>query len=75
MVTLVDLLSSTYAPVQTMILPCLDVASVIALTRTCKGFDQLQPILKATAYNINHQLRTCSKHRMNFGQSWANAGV
>jgi hypothetical protein len=62
MVTLVDLLSSTYAPVQTMILPYLDVASVTALTRTCKGFDQLQPILKATAYNINHQLRTWFKH-------------
>jgi hypothetical protein len=57
MVTLVDLLSTTYAPIQVMILPYLGVAEVIALSRTCKGFDQLQPVLKATAYNIDHQLK------------------
>ncbi|KAJ4322270.1 hypothetical protein N0V94_002500 [Neodidymelliopsis sp. IMI 364377] len=57
MVTLVDLLSTTYAPIQAMILPYLGVAEVIALSRTCKGFDQLQPMLKATAYNIDHHLK------------------
>ncbi|KAH6639165.1 hypothetical protein C7974DRAFT_449101 [Boeremia exigua] len=57
MVTLIDLLSTTYAPIQTMILPYLDVGDVIALGRTCKGFGQIQPVLEATTYNINHQLK------------------
>ena len=57
MVTLIDLLSSTYAPIQTMILPYLGVAEVMALTRTSKGFDCLLPVLKATAWNINYRLQ------------------
>lgn len=56
MVSLIDLLSNTYAPIQTMILPYLSVADVISLTLTCKGFDQLQPTLMATSYNINRLL-------------------
>lgn len=53
MVSLIDLLSNNYAPIQTTILPYLSVADVINLTLTCKGFGQLQPTLMATAYNIN----------------------
>ena len=56
MATLVDLLSSTYAPIQTMILPYLGIAEVIALTRTSKGFDCILPVLKAMAWNINYFL-------------------
>lgn len=54
MVTLVDLLYSTYAPVQTMLLAYLDIASVVALTKTCKAFAELQPLMKVTAYNVNN---------------------
>ncbi|KZM25759.1 uncharacterized protein EKO05_0002608 [Ascochyta rabiei] len=57
MVTLIDLLSTTYAPVQAMMLPYLGIAEVVALTRTCKGFGQLLPVLKATAWNIDYQLK------------------
>ncbi|XPS81696.1 hypothetical protein M3J09_013624 [Ascochyta lentis] len=57
MFTLIDLLSTTYAPVQTMILPYLGVAEVVALTRTCKAFGQLPTVLEATAWNINHRLK------------------
>ncbi|KAJ4343410.1 hypothetical protein N0V95_006672 [Ascochyta clinopodiicola] len=57
MVTLVDLLSTTYAPVQAMMLPHLGVAEVMALTRTCKGFGQLLHVLRATAWNIDYQLK------------------
>lgn len=56
MATLVDLLSNTYAPVQTMILHYLDVADAINLNLTCKGSGQLQAVLSATAYNVNHFL-------------------
>lgn len=39
-----------------MMLPYLDSADVAALTRTCKGFAQLQPLLQATAYNASRFL-------------------
>lgn len=57
MVSLEDLLSSTYAPIQMMVLPYLHIADVIALTRTCRGFGQLLPMPKATAWNVNNYLR------------------
>lgn len=57
LITLVDLLSSSYAPIQTMIVPYVDIADVMALTRTCKGFGQLLPVLKTTARNMDHYLR------------------
>lgn len=53
MVSLIDLLSNTYAPIQDSILPHLGIADVINLTLTCKGFGQLQPYLMATSYKIN----------------------
>jgi len=53
MVSLLDLLTSHYAPVQRMMLPCLDIVDVAALMRTCKGFAQLQPLLQATVYNAS----------------------
>lgn len=66
MVSLIDLLSNTYAPMQTMILPYLSIADVISLTLTCKGFDQLQPTLMATAYNINCLLGKFFKDPLEF---------
>lgn len=74
MVTLVDLLSTTYGPVQTMILPHMGVAEVIALTRTCKGFDQLQPILNSTAYNMDHSLMKFSNDPKKFRSILAKCG-
>ena len=54
--SLIDLFTNTYAPTQTMILSYLSVADVINLTLTCKGFNQVQPTLMTTAYNINRLL-------------------
>ena len=55
MVTLADLLSMTYAPIQTIILSHLSIAEVLTLARSSKTLD-LRPILRATAYNMNHHL-------------------
>ncbi|KAF2623102.1 hypothetical protein BU25DRAFT_182882 [Macroventuria anomochaeta] len=53
-------------PVQTMMLPYLDVADIVSLSRTCKGFGQLQPVLKVTAYNINDHLKKFFKDPLKF---------
>jgi hypothetical protein len=58
MVTLIEVLSSTDAPVQKMILPDLDVADTIALTPTYIDLHaELPAVLKATAYSINELFR------------------
>ncbi|KAJ8109059.1 hypothetical protein OPT61_g7731 [Boeremia exigua] len=75
MVNLIDLLSSTYALVQTIILPYLGVADVIALTRTCKGFNQLQPVLESTAYNINNFLKDFFSDPIAFRSAQAECGA
>ena len=56
MATLIDLLSATYAPVQMLILEHLDIAAIIAFSRTAKELN-LMPLFKATAHNLNHQFR------------------
>jgi hypothetical protein len=53
MVSLVDLLSSTYGPVQTTILPYLDIADIINLTRTCEG----HPVLKHQYITLGDDVR------------------
>ncbi|KAF2993576.1 hypothetical protein E8E13_000011 [Curvularia kusanoi] len=75
MVSLIDLLSNTYAPVQMMILPYLDVADVIALTLTCKGFDQLQPTLKVTSYDVNRFLKRFFDDPLEFRSVQAECGA
>ncbi|KAJ4368663.1 hypothetical protein N0V86_009572 [Didymella sp. IMI 355093] len=58
MVTLVDLLSSTYAPVQAMIISYIRVRDTIALLGTCKELRIHMPaFLSATGYNINYRLK------------------
>jgi hypothetical protein len=58
MVALVDLLSSTYAPVQAMIISHIRVRDTIALSRTCKELRiQVPAFLSATDYNINYHLK------------------
>ncbi|KAF3050557.1 hypothetical protein E8E11_004049 [Didymella keratinophila] len=67
MVPLVDLLSSTFAPVQTMILLWLNVADTIALARTCKDLHaELPAVLKATAYKINYHLKDVFQDPLEF---------
>lgn len=56
MVSLIDLLSSTYAPVQSLMLEYLDVRDVNRLTVAAKGFCQLQPLLKSTSYDVDRFL-------------------
>ena len=56
MVTLIDLLITTYAPIQTRVLSYLYIADVLALAKCSKQLD-LRPNLAATAFKINYHLR------------------
>lgn len=55
MVTLIDLLNTTFAPVQTRVLFYLYIADMLTLARCSRQLD-LRPILNATAFNINYHL-------------------
>jgi hypothetical protein len=66
MVTLIDLLSANYAPIQSSILSNLGAGDVTALTRTYKSFADLWPTLRATDYNINLRLRKLFKDPRQF---------
>jgi hypothetical protein len=53
----IDLLSLTYAQVQTTMLRYIDVRDVIALSRTCRALSSIWQRLLATSYKIDQQLR------------------
>jgi len=57
MISLIDLLSPRYAPIQRVLLDHLNPGAIARLTCTCKAFGCLWPTLMASDYNINHKLR------------------
>ena len=75
MVTLIDLLSNTYSPIQASILSHLSIADVVNLNLTCKGFGQLQPTLMATSYNINRLLGEFVDDPLEFRSLQGNLGA
>jgi len=57
MVSVVDLLSIQYAPIQTAMMVYLEVRDVMALSRTCVGLKPLWPMMLSKGYRINELLR------------------